>query len=568
MARKPATRGARARPKPKPRPFRNRLARTVHANAATYAGAIVALSLVLSALTFQPTPHTGGDNAAYITLGRSLLERHAYLELYDPAEPPHTQYPPVFPAILALAMAVGLQPWIQLKIIIALFGAAAAGMSFLWIRRKGRPVLALGVATLIAFAPGVLGEQHWILSDVPFWCFTITALWAFERLPPNLRSRFSIAIAATVLAFFTRSAGLPLALAAIAWLALRRRWRQLAIFAAVLVPLAFAWWLRARTHGGVDYVSQFLFLDPYSPSLGRVGIADLYTRATTNASNYVQYHLPILLTGRSTTSLISLSLIVLALAVVGWTRRVRRPTVAELFLPLYLGLLLVWPAVWSGERFLLPVLPLILFYAGDAVVWIANRVKPRAGFSAAAGAFVVLLLLAVPGIALEVRVGSECTLRYRLGERYPCLPSAEWRDFFSIAEFAGDALPENAAVISRKPTLFYILSGHPSRIYPFSDQPGAFFAAADSAGARYLVFDFLDRPTQAYVRPIVLRRPNAFCVLYSSPDVGTTVFGIMPGAASMPDAGSEDEVPSIAPCGDEYWRSRAVRESLEGGRVR
>jgi hypothetical protein len=47
---------------------------------------------------------------------------------------------------------------------------------------------------------------------------------------------------------------------------------------------------------------------------------------------------------------------------------VRRARVADVFLPLYLGLIFIWPAVWSGERLLLPALPLLLFYAAEALV--------------------------------------------------------------------------------------------------------------------------------------------------------------------------------------------------------
>lgn len=542
------------------RPWPRRVARAIHGHPTAVAVALAGLALLFSALTFMPTPHTGGDNAAYITLGRSLLERRAFLELWDPATPPHTQYPPVFPLILALAMAIGLEPWVQLKAIVMLLGAGAVAFTFLWIRRRGRPLLALGVAALLAIAPGILTETHWILSDVPFWFFTVAALWAFERLPPGLHRRFAFAVGATVLAYFTRSAGLPLVLAAFAWLALRRRWQQLAVLAAVLGPLAFLWWLRARTQGGVDYVSQFLFVNPYSPELGRIGLTDLPARIGDNGEKYLRDHLPILLTGRNAAWMFWVSIAVVLTGALGWAWRLRRPAVPELFTPMYIGLLLVWPAVWSGERFLLPLMPLLLFYAGWLVVKAGRWAHPRAGPIAAAALLAAAVIAALPALSLQIRVGSQCTLAYRLGDRFPCLPP-EWSDFFGVAEWTRLALPDSAVVISRKPRLFYVLSGHPGRIYPFTERPGAFFAAADSARARHLVFDFLDRPTQAYVRPVLIARPAAFCILFSSPIAGTAVFGILPGAAGLTDTGS-DASPTFPLCGVEYWRSAEVREDL------
>src|SRR5205085_2189714 len=107
--------------------------------------------------------------------------------------------------------------------------------------------------------------------------------WAFERRRRSDDKHFAIAVLATVLAYFTRSAGLPLVIAAIAWLAWRQRWKHLAIFAGVLLPLMFLWWLRAHNlKGGVDYVQQFWSVNPYAPELGRAHIADLFTRAWDN----------------------------------------------------------------------------------------------------------------------------------------------------------------------------------------------------------------------------------------------------------------------------------------------
>src|SRR5688500_8462447 len=220
----------RAAPRRAPAPGA-RLRRTLHRIARTrpllVVGVLVAVHVLLAFLTLEPRPHTGGDNAAYITLARSLIERGTYTELWDPAEPPHTKYPPVFPGMLALALLVGLKPWVQLKFVVIACSAAAVAFTFLWIRARRRPLLALGVATIIALAPGVLREGRWVLSDVPFWAFTMLALWAFERLQPDDWRRFAIAALATLLAFFTRSAGLPLALAAFTWLAWRHHWRQL-----------------------------------------------------------------------------------------------------------------------------------------------------------------------------------------------------------------------------------------------------------------------------------------------------------------------------------------------------
>lgn len=526
---------------------------------------ILLLHVALALLSFMPAPHTGGDNAGYLALARSLLEHHQYREIYDPVAPPHTQYPPGFPLMLALGALVGIKSWVKIKLLIIAFSAIAVAFSYLWIRRHGRPELATAVALMLALAPGVLEQSHWELSDVPFWAITMIAIWGWQRLPDSFRGHFIAAVLATTLAYFTRSAGLPLLVAAAAWLAVHRRWRQLAVFAAVIGPLALWWYLRARHQGGVDYVGQFWWVDPYQPALGKIGVADLLARMKDNSVNYVTRHLPILLFGVQ--GLTGLSLLIIAFALYGWGARFRhfaRASVAELFLPLYIGLLLIWPAVWSGERFLLPALPFILFYAGDALVRITRLLSRSAARLLPAAAAALLVLIGIPATAEQVRIGSACTALYRAGDEYACLPD-QYREFYRVAEVMPRLLPDNARVIARKPRSFYIMGGVPARQFPLSDDPARFFREVEATGARYVVLDRLDRLAQEYVVPVLVKQSNAFCILFSLGPDRTMIFGIDPLAARQPPARFEGGFPE---CGAQYWRSAAVKDSVMRGLIR
>lgn len=541
-----------------------RIRRLVRRRPLLIALGLVALHGAFALLTFAPQPHTGGDNAAYITLARSLLDHGTYTELWDPLLPPHTKYPPAFPAILAVALAIGLKPWVQLKLVVLALSAAAVAFSFLWVRARRRAVLALGIAIALAIAPGVLREGRWILSDVPFWAFTMMALWAFERLRPDEWKRFALGVAALVLAYFTRSAGLPLVLAALAWLGWRRHWKQVAALAVIAGVPALLWWLRARSLGPGSYASEFWLINPYVPAQGRIGVGDLFQRIVQNDWKYMSVHLPILLTGGTGAAVVLLSVLTFLLAVGGWVRRVRAPRVADLFLPLYIGLIFIWPDVWSGERFLLPALPLLLYYAADMLLLILRRVAPAYAFTGGAAVLGLLLALALPGIADAARTGRTCTALYRAGDRYPCV-GAVWDDFFELAELTPHMLPDEAVVLSRKPRLFHAVAGHRSSIYPFSQDRTAFFAAVDSVGARYVIFDQLGGTADAYVRPALLGRPQAFCIMRVSA-LGTVLFGIRPDHATAPAvaAGPGAARPPFAFCDESYWRSPTAMQSFGG----
>ena len=525
-------------------------------------GALVLVHVALALLVLEPAPHTGGDNAGYLTLARSLLEHHNYRDYYDPRAPLHTQYPPVFPLILAIAITLGMKPWLDFKLLTIAFSAVAVAFSFLWIRRHGRPELAVGVATVLTLAPGVLNQSHWELSDVPFWAFTMLAIWAWQRLPQGMRLRFFVAVIATTLAYFTRSAGLPLLIAAGGWLAWRRRWSQLAVFAAVIVPLAFLWWLRAKSQGGVDYVSQFWSLDPYNPALGRMHFADLFARMKDNGAHYLTRHLPVLLFG--TEGLLPVSIVIVALGVYGWAMRLKHASISELFLPLYIGLLLVWPAVWSGERFLLPALPFILFYAGDALVRLTRIASRNAVRVSGAVALALLIILGVPATGQAVHVGMECVGLYRAGDEYACLPD-QYKDYYHVAEIAPRILPRGSVVLSRKARSFYVISGLPGHQVPLSNDPQEFFKLVDQTHARYVVFDYLDAVSQVYLAPVLLKNPDAFCVMFGLGEERPVLFGINRAAALT---GVQSRRPGDwANCDASYWRSAAVRDSLQHGLI-
>lgn len=485
--------------------------------------AIALLHLTLAVLAFNPAPHVGGDNGAYVALARSLLERGDYVELWDPALTPHTQYPPVFPAILALGMLAGLEPWARLALLGLVFSAAAAGISYAWMRRVTSPGVALGAGLLLACAPGTLALSHSVLSDVPFWTFTALALLGFSSAdrPPsevdgattNGRREWGwiiLAVVATTLALLTRSAGLPLVVAATGWLAMRRRWKALAALAAAAAPPWLLWTLRGQRLGAPGYLDQLRQVDPYQPALGTLSAADLAEQVGENLASYLAEHLPRLLLGwGGTAAATAFGVLLTALALAGWARRLRRPGVADLFLPVYVGLLLVWPAPWSGERFLLPLAPVLLLFAGEALRDGAAAVRLRP----LAPALVALVLaMALPAVIAQVGTGRACMREYRAGETHPCM-SPVWHDLLGVAEEARGRLPAGSVVLSRKPALFYVTSGYRGRLYPLSAAPDSFFAVAARAGAGFVVVDQVPDLAPLYLHPVLLERRDDFCVV-------------------------------------------------------
>lgn len=542
--------------------------------------ALALLHLALVLVSLDPSPHGGGDNASYLALARSLREHGTYQELWDPAARPHTQYPPGWPLILAGAMTLGIQPWLGFKVLVALLSSVAVGVSYLWARRLAPPGTALGMGVLLAVGAGVVDLSRWELSDPPFWAFTMLALWGFARLgldrppadgpvdtpppaPPPADGRpwkawlgpLALASAATLLAYATRSAGLPLVVAAAAWLAWRRRWAWLGVFTAFVAPFALFWWARGRAVGGPGYAGYLWYVDPYRPMLGTLSIGGMLQRIVSNGVEYATEHLPFLLTGvRHGVPAAVLGVMVVLLAMAGWGMRVRRAGVPELWLPLYLGLVLVWPEEWSGERFLLPALPVLLLCAAEPLRLLAAHTRRAALVGTAVVG--VIVLATIPPLGSQVKYAIRCRAVYGPQNPFPCL-AEPWGDFLDMARGLRGQLPPDAAVLSRKATLFWAYSQVPSRTYPFTDNPDTLLAAAREARARYIMLDYMDRVSIMYLAPVLMQRPQAFCVMRAAGPGRATLMAIQDGAERMPNlrARPGDETADIPfpSCGPGFW---------------
>src|SRR5262245_31228843 len=165
----------------------------------------------------------------------------------------------------------GARTWAALKVVPALFTTLTVLLVYVWARdRRGAPFGA-AVALLMAASNAVLWSSHWELSEPPFMALTFLSLWAFERAQSwgaansgdtggastgrTPATWLAIGVVAAALAYFTRSAGLPLLAASGAWLLLTRRFRAAAALAVGVGGLALLWSMRGGQ--AAQYVSEF-----------------------------------------------------------------------------------------------------------------------------------------------------------------------------------------------------------------------------------------------------------------------------------------------------------------------
>ncbi|MGD2152560.1 MAG: glycosyltransferase family 39 protein [Gemmatimonadales bacterium] len=481
---------------------------------------LVLLHVALALLVFDPKPFVGGDNAGYMILAESIETGQGYRDIHIPGAPRHGQYPPVYPAVLAIAGALG-GGLITFKILSAVFTSGSLVFLFLLARRRLELEGALAVVAAFAVSPVLVYYSHWVLSEALFVLLTLVALWAAERVLDSWRW-LALTVGFALLAYLTRSAGLPLVAALLVVLASKRRWRELAAAGGAALAVVAAWWVWGRLAAGESaqvYSSNFLFIDPYDPELGMIGPGGLLARVIYNIRLYAIDVLPESLVGVAPGMLTMLvafvvALLLIALALVAWVRGIRREHVLELFVFFYVGLIVLWPEAWTDRRFLLPVLPAAFLLGAAGLQWCLDFLRaPRRAWSLPVfGA--ILVMLAVPGLVLSIGYSQRCMRIYRQGDELACYPEA-WRAFAEMAYWVRDNTPEDAIVVGRKPRLFYIFAGRRGNVYPFTTDEQEMLAFLDDVGADYVVVVPVSRTTYQYVLPVVLSVPERFEVVHS-----------------------------------------------------
>lgn len=507
--------------------------------------AACALHVVLGALLYEPILFPGGDNAGYMILGEALGSGQGFRDLHLPGTPLHTTYPPFYPAVLAV---LGWLGGVQLfKVASLALTAAAVGLTGVLAGRWLDGSSAAHVAGLVALNPVLLDYGHWVLSEALFVALVLACLVALEGIAVGDRSHedvrlerrlFVLGLAAASAAFLTRTAGLPLLLAVALWPALERWPRRLAGAALVAALTAGGWALyqQLAAPGEAGYLGQLLLVDPYRPEAGRTGVAGLFVRGMENLWGYVSAVLPGSLgldasgRGAGPASLVT-GMLVTGLALAGWVGRARdRLGPSELFVFLYVGLIAVWPSVWTDRRFLLPVLPLLLLYAtlgaGRLGARLAGATDGGRARRIGAGVLVgVLALLGVVDSAGKVPERFACQTAYSTGE--PCISPA-YRSFYAAARWTGENTPADAVVSNRKPRLFFLHARRQGFVYPYTSEPELLLRELERRGADHVVLDAVSGTTARYLVPAVQENASRFEVLYREGEPATWVLRFRP----------------------------------------
>ncbi len=486
---------------------------------------LAVVTFLLGAWTFDAKLSLSGDNTEFITLARSLAQGTGLTHINTAVPAPATKYPPGFPLLLAPMELWAPGSWTPMKWVVLVMFTASVPLFFYLMRTSLGTLPSLCAAVICLTIPLLQDYAHQVMSEVPYLAFSVAALFLLQRSGENPSVRGNrwllAAFVCTMAAYYIRTVGIVLIAAAVLHFLVRgERKKGLMFFGGALLAW-LPWTLRNRAVGaGGVYLQQLIQVNPYFPDQGLLGFAGFADRVLQNTAIYYLQILPSigsypeLYHGAAVlfpplSAVIAISMIYAGVQ----AYRSRRDLLLLIYTVLFLGTVVLW--YWSGDRFLVPILPLLLYFtvrAGSDLLSFAARRGLRTPIP-----LVVVTVLILAALSNNTSGLQKLAERAR-GDYYP-----NWGNYYRAGMWLRENTPEPSIVACRKGYWMYVVSGRPCVLYAFDD-PEQVIVGLEQNGVDFVVVDQLGfRHTGDYLVPAIQQYEERFEVVWHAANPDTWV---------------------------------------------
>lgn len=472
----------------------------------------------LYAFIYDAKIDLNGDNASYYILGKALHAGEGYVSINSVNKSPNNHFPPGYPLLLSLLFFIS-DAFIAVKLLNALFLFGALIVSALVIRTFSDDRTALICLPFLLVNAHLLKFSTMMMTEVPFLFFSMLSFWFFLRGEDRGWKYYALAFICFMVSFYIRTLGIAIlaAYGLVLLFDIRKRWKILAAYIGGFVVLFLPWFLRGQSLGGNSYVKQLFMINPYRPEAGAAGFADLITRFMKNAGRYVNREIPEVMFPFKTFSykepvegiewLTGGILVIIIL--LGLYRLTKYRRLLSGYLLATFAVLLLWPDVWVGIRFVLPTLPFLVLLFIHGITTISQWVKLR--WNRTFTPWLALLLL-IPLMSEVIA----------LNERSKAPYEPKWQNYFNVASALKAENKPHLVISCRKPSLFYLYSGTYTTRYAYTLDPDEFLADLEKRKVDYVVLEQLGySSTYRYLLPAIQNNPDRFERALHLPDPDT-----------------------------------------------
>lgn len=511
-----------------------------------------------------------GDDANFILLSKGMLTEHRYCIPTCPNPPPYDQFPFIFPIMLIPIVAIFGYNFMVMKLLITCIAIGSVWLVY----KLFCPIVGERIAILLMILTGFsahIGQfSHKVMSELPYLLFTLGGLIYLHKYQREVTWRSKNGLIAGVLitvAYFTRSIGLSLAIAAVIYLLIegirRSNWKlnlKKAIVIGVLFIIPFLLW-EVRSYlvtcgNPPEYARYFFMRDPYTPDLGTINLTDMLERIHENFTYYMGAF------SEATFNVLYRKLVgnwiiynfifyIICMGLIYCL--IRQRTAIEYVTLAYMLIIYTWP--WSGSRFIVPVIPFAIYYFIVGVGVILFQIARIRYKSLRVLAILPLFLLGSYPLATHLWGRESLSLGKWLLTTFTCISITlalrewkridfvkvseivlvsvlavtaliwhvhadvihehqkssyyqidnSWGEYYDMAKWLKENTSPNSIVLCRKKELMHLWSGCNTHIYPFTKDRSRILNLISELKVDYIAVDSFEwtDTTQRYLKPAI-----------------------------------------------------------------
>lgn len=468
----------------------------------------------------------GGDNCNYYILADGLANGQGYVANNVPFPKAANHFPPGYSFIMSLLMRIGITSIFAFKVINGILLLISLFVFYRITRRLTKnQLLSIVLSVLVLLNAHVLEYSTIMMSEILFILFQLLSVYfliKWHEESYKVKSLYAIFLILTLISLiYIRTIGITMLGASVLFILFSKKYLSGILVLGFTFLALLPWQMRSSSLGGSSYVKSLFRVNPYDSQSGKMKTADWGNRIKMNSVRYLSKEIPSSIfpnlkivyrdpktreIAPSSGSQWFLGIFIILLTFLGI---ISLKKYRWLFLFIFGSNLLVymlWPEVWFGIRFILPMIPLIMLFSVLGVIFILEKIfrknenlrhSPYLALS-----FGLLFIPQMKGII-------------KLHEKAEAPHPKNWANYIDIAEWSRENLTD-AVISTRKSGIFYVSSGHHTVGFLSTYNREDFLDYFNENGVTHVVIENLGfSQTHKYLLPVVKSDPQQFKIVKS-----------------------------------------------------
>jgi hypothetical protein len=471
----------------------------------------------------------GGDNANYYILGEALAEGHGFKNIHMYGTPPHNHFPPGYPAIIAVVMKFFSDEITTIKTANGVMFFLTLIILFFIFRKLTQNIHLSFVLCILTMLNSIMLKHSTIMmSEIPFMLISSLNILLFIHLDfslhPLKNKYFYLFLLTLGFAYYIRSIGIALLGGITLYLLIKKNWKYLIATIPGFILLVLPWFIRGKFTGGSSYMGQLVMVNPYRPEMGNMELTDWFIRIGKNLIRYITKEIP-----HGTFPFINVDynaditigqwitgIVILLFIAYGLYKLPKQKILVLWYLLGTFGIVLLWPNVWFGPRYIIPVIPFLLLLVTYGLFTAIRFILEKYVVSKPFTLNILLpwlFLLGIPLFTPEVK---------NLHSFAEGVYTNTYRNYFEIAKWARYNTSPDAVFCCRKPALFYAYAHRPMTYYKYTTDSEELIDDLKEKNVKYVVLEQLGyASTGRYLVPAIQKYPLKFKIIQHLPDPDT-----------------------------------------------